>query len=71
MEIVSVLVGVAIGLGLAAAGFTGQKLLAWAEAKIKLAEAQAASHQAVAAVTQARATIITQAAAAPTGPTGK
>jgi hypothetical protein len=71
MEIVSILIGVVIGLALAAAGISFKMIFAWVEAKIKLAEAQASSHQAVAAVTNARAQILSSAAmAAPTGPTG-
>ena len=72
MEWFSVMIGIVIGLALAAVGVSGAKILAWVEAKIKLAEAQTASHQAVAAVTNARATILSSATTATpiVGPTG-
>ena len=72
MEWFSVIIGIAIGLALAAAGVSGAKILTWVEAKIKLAEAQAESHKAVAAVTSARAQILSSAATATpiVGPTG-
>jgi hypothetical protein len=49
-------IGVAIGLALAASGWTLTKVVSWIEAKIKVAEATAAH------------TIASTAALAPTGP---
>jgi hypothetical protein len=59
MELMSVGIGVVIGLALAAIGVSSAKILAWVEAKIKLVEAQTASHLAVANVSNARATAMT------------
>lgn len=77
MELFSVMIGVAIGLALAGVGISGAKILAWAEAKIKLVEAQTESHKAVASVTNARAQVISSAGSAgvsaavvPTVPSG-
>jgi hypothetical protein len=58
MNILSLLIGIAVGLVLAGIGVSGAKILTWVEAKIKLVEAQTASHQAVTAVTNARAQIL-------------
>jgi type IV secretory pathway TrbL component len=53
MDVFSIGVGVCIGLGLAASGWTAAKLGAWASAKVKLLEAQALHHTTAAAAASA------------------
>lgn len=62
------LIGAGVGVAAMALAIFGSKAAAWVEAKIEQTKAITASHAAVAAVTSARAQVMTQAAVAAAKP---